>query len=242
MRGKRWTNPKLATAVDIKTLVSRVAGYCLYERDQIAEPGQPEIGIPELCTLMESLLTQMPKSARKGQYKALQAEVKCNTETCFAEHFSNTERIHMLSLMLDRGDIELTAFDKWMREIQDQQERDHRDAAKLFLNLYSKAFLAKPGSQPKHRPKGRASRETALLDFDVINRTLDAVTKDYDTSEGPFRGYRLEDAKAELRSQLKAVLQERTAVTRGDGTEKSNIDTHAKRLLRKLDEMHRQRR
>jgi hypothetical protein len=65
-----------------------------------------------------------------------------------------------------------------------------------------------------------------------------SVTKERDTPNGPKVGYTLPEAEAELRNQVRIGLQQERLLALGDGSAKSNLDAHHKRILRKLRAMH----
>jgi hypothetical protein len=238
MRGTRWTEPKLKTDERLTSYIPRFCAFLLGESDRIADPGKPEISIPQLCTFMEALIDQMPKANRKGRYEQIRAKVRDVVMMCFSVAVANREQLELLATMLDRGHILRTVHDGWAETIRAKQKQDFRDTVALLVEIYCLAYLNSPSGNPKNRPKGSASRETAVFDTTVIHRTLEAVTSAGENREGPAEGYSLADAETELRNQLRLALTEFSAPSRGDGTEKSKFDTHFKRVLRKLRTMH----
>ncbi len=239
MRGQRKVDPKLETKEPLEQYVPMIESYLSHERETISHPGNPEVSIPQLCTFLDGLILQMPKKLRKGRFEQILAASRSATEVCFAAYVAGIEKTELLTLMLARGQITQSIFDGWHASIQAAAKQHHRDTANIIVEFYHRAFNSELANRPKHRPSGSESRATVQFDDDVIHSMLMKLRKERDTSNGRVVGYTLAEAEAALRSEVRIALEQDQSVMLGDGTAKSNLDTHHKRILRKLRAMHR---
>jgi hypothetical protein len=181
----------------------------------------------------------MPKKLRKGRFEQILIASRSATELCFAAHVSSIEKLELLQMMVERGEISKPVFDGWSGIIEDSAKQRQRETVRIIVDFYNRAFHPDNADRPKHRPRGSESRITAKFDDAAIQATLMSVRKERETSNGTMVGWTLPEAEAELRNQVRIALAKEPLLELGDGSAKSNLDAHHKRILRKLRAMHR---
>jgi hypothetical protein len=159
MRGQRKVDPKLAVTVQLASFIPRFEAFLAGEAETISLPGNPELVIPQLCTFLDGLILQMPKKLRKGRFEQILIESRSATELCLAAHVSNIEKLELLQMMVERGEISKSVFDGWSSIIEASAKQRHKETVRIIVNFSKEPFI-------RITPIGRS------IDQKAVNRVL----------------------------------------------------------------------
>jgi hypothetical protein len=217
-QGKKPPDLRLQSDIDLATCIPRMMAYVLGDVPRLSDEGKPEITIPQLCTFMEAMLLQLPKHFPKGQVRDIQERVRKLTEICFAHSYARAAEVKLLEDMRASGDIDEIVFQRRKDASHQAGKIDHRDCVALVIELHQGIHRER---KPAHRPEGHSSRDEA--DSEILRRTFEKVELHGSIS----------DVKRKLRETISEALESGELKPLGV-TKKESIDTHSKRIRRKL--------
>jgi hypothetical protein len=238
-QGKKPKKRRLATSEDLSRYIPQFMDYIEGKRNFIVNGQGPDLTIPHMCTFMEAIVEQADAKRLKGRIVDVREGLHKVTEACMMADFANRTQLNLIEGVRRFGDLSVEAYARWKDSALRLARQNHINTAALVVQLF--VHLR---SQPKapHRPRGSETKAWSDIDDQILDSVMKRAAFKTET-DGDERIAYFHGAVAfkELRTVITEMVSQKQIRALGEtGIDKQSIDTHHKRLKRKLNSRFRQ--